>query len=244
MPRPGDTSYVEDPPEPITKTPPLYPEEARRAGIQGVVTVEALIGKDGLVKSTRVLVSIPALDAAAEEAVRRWSFKPARLDGKPVAIRAAIPVRFTLHGSTAADPSRAAFENAWAELGKASRLFERDAILREKIIRLALALSLPPEASAAARTHLERGRALLDSLATPGVAEHAIAELTVALNDAPWWAEPYFQVAKALEATGRPGDAATALDLYLVADPRSTRWEEVRGKLVEMRAAAARKPAR
>jgi TonB family protein len=41
--------------------------------------------------------SVPGLDEAALEALRQWTFKPARLNGEPVDAVAVYPVRFTLH---------------------------------------------------------------------------------------------------------------------------------------------------
>jgi protein TonB len=60
----------------------------------GTVVVQALIGKDGRVADTRVLKSIPALDDAAEDAVRRWRFKPAQADGVPVETWVSVPIQF------------------------------------------------------------------------------------------------------------------------------------------------------
>jgi protein TonB len=59
--------------------------------------VQALVGKDGKVKDTKVVKSIPMLDAAAVAAVKQWVFKPALSNNKPVAVWVAVPVRFTLH---------------------------------------------------------------------------------------------------------------------------------------------------
>jgi len=36
------------------------------------------------------------LDSAAEEAVRKWLFKPALTGGEPVAVWVGVPVKFTL----------------------------------------------------------------------------------------------------------------------------------------------------
>jgi TonB family protein len=77
---------------------PVYTEIARRARIQGVVFIEAIIDKQGQVSSTRILRSLPmGLDRAAEEAVRRWRFEPATLNGKPVAVLFNLSVSFELH---------------------------------------------------------------------------------------------------------------------------------------------------
>ena len=59
--------------------------------------VQALVGKDGKVKDTQVVKSIPMLDDAAVKAVRQWVFKPALSNNKPVAVWVAVPVRFSLN---------------------------------------------------------------------------------------------------------------------------------------------------
>lgn len=97
LPKFGDYVYVEELPEAITKVPPQYPDIAREAGVDGQVLVQALVGKDGHVKDTRVVKSIPMLDAAAVAAVKQWVFKPALSNNKPVAVWVAVPVRFSLH---------------------------------------------------------------------------------------------------------------------------------------------------
>ncbi len=89
--------YVEELPEAIAKVPPVYPPAARSSGVEGQVMVQALVGKDGLVKDTKVVKSIPELDAAAVESVRQWRFKPALSKGQPVAVWVAVPVKFSLH---------------------------------------------------------------------------------------------------------------------------------------------------
>jgi protein TonB len=104
LPKYGDYVYVEEFPEAITKVAPVYPDIAREASVDGTVMVQALVGKDGRVKDTRlvdksgkpVTSSIPMLDAAAITAVRQWVFKPALSNNKPVAVWVAVPLKFTL----------------------------------------------------------------------------------------------------------------------------------------------------
>ncbi len=69
------------PPTKITDVRPIYPNEARAAGIQGVVILEVRIEADGRVGQARILRSIPALDEAAIDAVRQWQFQPTLLNG-------------------------------------------------------------------------------------------------------------------------------------------------------------------
>jgi protein TonB len=97
LPKFGEYVYVEELPEAITKVPPIYPDMAREANVDGTVLVQALVGKDGKVKDTKVVKSIPMLDEAAVKAVVQWVFKPALSNNKPVAVWVAVPVRFTLH---------------------------------------------------------------------------------------------------------------------------------------------------
>ena len=96
-PKLGEYVYVEELPEAVHKVPPEFPDAARKADVSGTVMVQALIGRDGRVKDTRVVESIPALDGAAVAAVRQWEFKPAQAKGKPVSVWVAIPVKFSLH---------------------------------------------------------------------------------------------------------------------------------------------------
>jgi TonB family protein len=75
----------------------VYPKQAREAGVQGVVIVEAVIGRDGRVKSVRVLKTLPmGLEEAAVTAVKQWKFKPATLEGKPVDVRYLLTVNAKL----------------------------------------------------------------------------------------------------------------------------------------------------
>ena len=84
-------------PEQLMEPKPEYPKAAIEAHIQGNVMVVAHVLADGTVGGTMVVKSIPALDSAAVQSVKRLRFKPASYQGKPVAVWVGIPVRFTLH---------------------------------------------------------------------------------------------------------------------------------------------------
>ncbi|MEM9290176.1 MAG: TonB family protein [Acidobacteriota bacterium] len=76
---------------------PAYTEIARKARIQGVVIVEAIIDKEGDVTNVKVLKGLPmGLDQAAVTAIKKWKFKPATLNGKPVSVYYNLTVSFTL----------------------------------------------------------------------------------------------------------------------------------------------------
>ncbi len=80
----------------IKDVAPEYPEIARRARVQGVVILEAVIGTDGRVERARVLRSVPLLDQAALNAVQSWEYTPTLLDGRPVPIIMTVTVNFKL----------------------------------------------------------------------------------------------------------------------------------------------------
>lgn len=80
---------------PGTRVDPRYPEPARRVKVQGAVILEAVIDERGNVTSVRVLKGLPmGLDQAAIDAVARWRFQPATLDGRPVAVYYNLTVNF------------------------------------------------------------------------------------------------------------------------------------------------------
>jgi len=87
-----------EPPRKLTHVDPIYPQIAQAARIEGTVILETVIGVDGRVTSVRVLRSIPLLDQAAMDAVRRWSFTPTLLNGTPVPVAMTVTVRFALTG--------------------------------------------------------------------------------------------------------------------------------------------------
>ena len=74
---------------------PVYTELARRARVTGTVIVEAIIDTGGNVTNVRVLKGLPmGLDRAAVEAVQKWKFKPATLEGRPVKVYYVLTVNF------------------------------------------------------------------------------------------------------------------------------------------------------
>ena len=77
---------------------PLYPESARRAGIQGTTLLRIHIEPDGRVSDVSVERSAghQSLDQAAADAVRRWRFEPAQSSSGPVAMSALVPVEFRI----------------------------------------------------------------------------------------------------------------------------------------------------
>jgi TonB family protein len=84
-------------PEKIAGSPPQYTIEARKARVQGVVILEAIIDEQGDVTNVNVLKGLPeGLDQAAVDAVKTWKFKPATFEGRPVKVYYTLTVNFTM----------------------------------------------------------------------------------------------------------------------------------------------------
>jgi protein TonB len=81
----------------VRKEPPVYPESAKIAGVQGTVRLAALIAKDGTMQELHALGGPALLIQAAMDAVRQWVYKPTLLNGAPVVVETTIDVNFTLN---------------------------------------------------------------------------------------------------------------------------------------------------
>lgn len=79
--------------------PPNYPMLARQMKVQGAVTLQALISRDGSIQEIQILSGPAILAAAAREAVKQWHFKPYLLNGQAVETQARITVNFTISTS-------------------------------------------------------------------------------------------------------------------------------------------------
>jgi len=94
---------VEEQPEPIggiqgIQSRIVYPEIAKRAGVQGRVFVKAFVNENGDVAKVELIKGIGAgCDEAAMDAVKQTKFKPGKQRGKPVKVQVAIPILFKLN---------------------------------------------------------------------------------------------------------------------------------------------------
>ena len=74
-----------------------YPEMARRAGIEGRVTVQFIVNEQGRVENPRVIRGIGGgCDEAALEAVKDAKFTPGMQRGRPVRVQYSLPIVFRL----------------------------------------------------------------------------------------------------------------------------------------------------
>jgi protein TonB len=93
---PVRTGGALQPPALITRVPPVYPPIAVSAKIEGVVILEATVGRDGRVEEVRVLRSVPLLDNAAKDAVLQWEYAPLLLNGKAERFILTVTLSFDL----------------------------------------------------------------------------------------------------------------------------------------------------
>ncbi len=75
----------------------VYPQTAKRAGVEGKVYVLAYIDEEGNVAYANIIRGIGAgLDEAAINAIKQTKFFPGKQNGKPVKVQVSIPILFKL----------------------------------------------------------------------------------------------------------------------------------------------------
>lgn len=81
--------------KPLSQRPPVYPTALEKAGQAGEAIIEFYIDKNGDVQLPRVIsATAPEFGYSAVQAVATWRFEPGWKSGKPVVVRAQIPVTF------------------------------------------------------------------------------------------------------------------------------------------------------
>jgi TonB family protein len=80
----------------VVNSAPSYPETAKRVGMEGEVTVSAVIDINGKLTNMKVVSGPPMLQQAALESLKTWKYEPAFLDDKPVPVQTSITVKFRL----------------------------------------------------------------------------------------------------------------------------------------------------
>lgn len=85
------------PPKLLKKVDPIYPEEAKKAMVQGVVLLKVRVNEEGFVERILVLKSESSLlNEAAIDAVKQWKYEPLYLKGKPTLVVFDVTVWFRL----------------------------------------------------------------------------------------------------------------------------------------------------
>jgi protein TonB len=92
-----DLASVAEPPMTLKTVDPVYPSVAQRFGVEGSITINALIDEKGNVIDTGILKGIQddkGLGRAAETAVKKWKFQPARKNGVAVKVWKSFVIAF------------------------------------------------------------------------------------------------------------------------------------------------------
>lgn len=73
---------------------PQYPEAARGTGLQGVIAVDVVVGRDGSVLAMKPLNGPDVLARSAMDALRWWRFEPYNVNGEPVVVETTVALEF------------------------------------------------------------------------------------------------------------------------------------------------------
>jgi TonB family protein len=112
---PGHASSQVPTPQLVHMVDPKYPKEARRAKLEGFVSLGATIAKDGTVKDLHVLDGEPILANAAEDAVKRWRYEPIVVHDVVIDEPIEITVNFALSGHGGIQSSQRVAESSTAD---------------------------------------------------------------------------------------------------------------------------------
>ena len=75
---------------------PEYPEDARQAGVQGTVVLDAVVNPEGAVTRVKFVSGPEELSPAAINAVRWWRYEPYLVNGQPATVETTVAVDFRL----------------------------------------------------------------------------------------------------------------------------------------------------
>jgi TonB family protein len=84
-------------PKLVSRSVPIYPTIAKETGVEGQVTIDAVIDSTGRLTSMKVVSGALLLQQAALDSLRNWKYEPGYLDDRPVPVSTSITVKFRLH---------------------------------------------------------------------------------------------------------------------------------------------------
>lgn len=96
LPTPTEEYLVSEMPVVLSEVRPVYPKEAREKQLEGTVALDILIDDQGNVRQASVIEGPEIFRAGALDAMKKFRFKPAKVDGKPVAVRIRYSLNFKL----------------------------------------------------------------------------------------------------------------------------------------------------
>jgi protein TonB len=96
LPMPTEEYLVSEMPSVLSEIRPVYPKEARDKEIEGAVVMDVLIDERGVVRQVTVIDGPEIFRLGATQAMKKFTFRPARVEGRPVAVRIRYSLKFQL----------------------------------------------------------------------------------------------------------------------------------------------------
>src|SRR4030088_1619626 len=78
----------------IHRVEPRYPEAVRGTGLEGVIALDVVVGRDGSVLAMKPLNGPNVLARSAMDALRWWKFEPYKINGEPIVVETTVGVEF------------------------------------------------------------------------------------------------------------------------------------------------------
>lgn len=247
-------------PEPVRRVAPDSAVAMQPGRAQATVVIAVKVRRDGSTEEPRVLRSVPGLDRAALDAVRGWTWKPGRQNGKPVDLEVAVPIRFVSWPDASTDWSAErrlgltleqdhrpgeAFDRFVMAVRALPAKSSRDTLdmLRSDVLRVRPDLPKgtggtpgPDVLPVEAMVHQSMGDSTVAHARTVDDWRQAIASYQRALRWAPWHWPVYGRLAEAEWRTGDREAATAHLELYLMGDLSAAERTKVRERLTRLRA--------
>jgi TonB family protein len=94
----GGANNLDTPLQVVSHQKPIFPRQLQGTHREGSATVEFYVGKDGRVLLPRAISATePAFGYSACQSVAAWRFNAPLRNGKPVVVRARIPINYSLN---------------------------------------------------------------------------------------------------------------------------------------------------
>lgn len=96
LPTPTEEYLVSEMPTVLSEVRPQYPKEAREKQVQGRVSLDVLIDEQGRVRQVSYIEGPAIFKSSAITAMKEYKFRPAKVDGRAVAVRIRYSINFEL----------------------------------------------------------------------------------------------------------------------------------------------------
>jgi len=96
LPSPTEEYLVSEMPVVLSEVRPVYPKAAKDKQLEGVVAMDVLIDDKGLVRQVKIIEGEEIFRLGAVAAMKKFRFRPAKVDGKAVAVRIRYSLNFKL----------------------------------------------------------------------------------------------------------------------------------------------------